>query len=114
VVEAGGRVFAIINNVTAAKANTTTVNVFLNCPYLTPDTPATDQHYAGSFSLFGLNEHARHGGAINVQIELTQVVAKLRQQTPDLRQLEVQLLPISVPGGANLELKPERIDISVL
>jgi hypothetical protein len=114
VVESGGRVFAVLNDLSATRANTTTVNVFLNCPYLSPQTPTTDPHYAGTFSLFGLNDHARHGGAINVQLELTDVVARLRQSNPTLSQLEVQLLPVSVPGGANLELKPGRIDISVL
>jgi tyrosinase len=29
------------------------VNVFVNCPYLSPDTPYSDPHYAGTFSFFG-------------------------------------------------------------
>ena len=52
-VAATGRVMAIIRDVEPPKDGNADVRVFVNCPYLTAETPVEDRHYAGSFTFFG-------------------------------------------------------------
>lgn len=110
----GQRVFAVIDGIRGQSAALTNVNIFLNCPYLTPDTPVSDPHFVGRFSLFALDDHANHSG-ISVQIELTDTVARLRRTNPEaLSALEVQMIPLPLQGAMDLELRSERIRIFVL
>jgi tyrosinase len=98
-----GRVFSILENIKAAKGNATIVNVFLNHPNPTADTPEDDPHFIGRFGLFGLESHAAHEG-MSVQLELTETVARLRQANRLLgRQLDLQVVPVEASGG-ELEL----------
>lgn len=53
-----GRILAKFSNVMGSeKLAPVVVNVFVNCPYLSPETPYSDQHYAGSFGIFGPQHH---------------------------------------------------------
>jgi tyrosinase len=108
-----GRVFSVLENVRAAKGNATTVNVFLNHPNPTANTPEDDPHFVGTFGLFGLQSHAAHEG-LNVQVELSETVAKLRQanRAPGKR-LGLQLVPVEAAGD-ELELNLGRINIVTL
>jgi tyrosinase len=47
------RIFASIKGVRGDFASPPVVNIFVNCPYLSPQTPYTDVHYADTFALFG-------------------------------------------------------------
>jgi tyrosinase len=108
-----GRVFAILDGMGARSGNAATFNVFLNCPYLTPKTPESDPHFVGTYGLFALQNHAQHAG-VNVQIELTETIARLRRTTPNFgAELDVQLLPVEARGGT-LELNVQRINIAAL
>jgi tyrosinase len=49
-----GRVLALIDASIPDNAPSPLVRVFLNCDYLTADTPSVDPHYVGSFSFFGM------------------------------------------------------------
>jgi len=71
------------------------VNVFLNCPYLTPQTPYTDPHYAGSFSFFG---HHDHGEGQDFLVDITNTVEELG--VVDEERVNVQLVPITPDGNA--------------
>jgi len=81
------------------------VNVFVNCPYLSPETDSNDQHYAGSFSFFG-HPHG-HAQGQDFFIDLTR---PLRQLAADGRianeQVNVQLmaLPIDPETKANFSV----------
>jgi tyrosinase len=73
------------------------VNVFVNCPYLSPSTGYADPHYAGTFSFFG---HGGHDGGHNgtggdFVVDITTALQGLdnegRIKTEDLT---IQLMPV--------------------
>jgi tyrosinase len=70
------------------------VNVFVNCPYLSPNTGYVDPHYAGTFSFFGMGAHAGHDGSEFV-IDITAPVRSLANEgrIKD-NQLTIQLMPV--------------------
>jgi tyrosinase len=108
-----GRVFSVLENIRAAKGNATTVNVFLNHPNPTANTPEDDPHFVGTFGLFGLQSHASHDG-LNVQVELSETVANLRQAKRAIgKKLDLQLVPVEATGD-ELELNFGRINIVTL
>jgi len=89
-----------------------TVNVFLNCPYLSAETPVSDPHHVGSFTFFGVHEHAAEGDhdmKKSFAFELTETVDRLRALEPDLEsRLTVQLMPVALEGR---DVAPEDIRI---
>jgi tyrosinase len=69
----GRRVLAILKQVgwPEGEQQGLMVNVFVNCPYLTPSTSSEDPHYAGTFSFFGsanMHHGGHHGHSIVVDI----------------------------------------------
>lgn len=46
------------------------VGVYVNCPYLAPQTPWSDPHYAGTFTFFGSHAHD-HDAGHNFVVDLT-------------------------------------------
>ena len=108
------RVFSIIERITAARGNGAFVNVFLNSRNPTTNDPRRDPNFVGAFGLFGLQEHTRQHGGVSIQVEITQALARLRQQERSFNgQLDVQLVP-AVARGNGLELRIERINIAAL
>jgi tyrosinase len=98
-----GRVFSILENIRAVKGSSSVVNVFLNHPGPTAETPQDDPHFIGTFGLFGLEGHASHEG-MSVQVEMTETVARLRQANRAVgRQLNLQVVPVEASGN-DLEL----------
>lgn len=79
------------------------VNVFVNCPYLSPATPVADAHYAGSFSFFGAN----HANGSHERTFLVDASGPLRQQAEEGRltsdTIQVQLVPIAADPHATVE-----------
>lgn len=55
------------------------IRVFINCDYLTPQTPISDPHYVSSFTFFGEDhEHDEHAGADSVRyLDATAVFRRL-------------------------------------
>jgi hypothetical protein len=97
-VQAQGRVVAILRDVEPPKTGNTEVRVFLNCPYMTPDTPPEDRHYDSSFTFFGVAHAERHGHP-SFLIDLTETVMRLRQaQIAVQDEVNVQLMPVPIPG----------------
>ena len=115
-IKAPGRVLAFIRDVQAPSKGNTEVRVFVNCPYLTPETSPQDQHYAGSFTFFGGDEHAGHNGQTYL-FDLTETVRRLRTTDSDItNNINVQLMPVPIPGvpSDNLEFKVGSIDIAII
>ena len=113
---AAGRIIAVIRDVEPPKSGNTEVRVFVNCPYLAPDTPPTDPHYAGAFTFFA-PEHAEHGGDKRAYlIDLTDTVMTLKRAQRDIgNAIEVQLMPVAVPGqGTDVSFKAGRIEIAIM
>jgi tyrosinase len=115
-INAPGRVLAFIRNVQAPSKGNTEVRVFVNCPYLTSETSPQDEHYAGSFTFFGGDEHAGHDGQTYL-FDLTETVRRLRTGDSDVTDnVNVQLMPVPIPGvpSDNLEFKVGSIDIAII
>ena len=104
------RIIARLREVVPDVDRNPVVNVFLNCPYLTPETPYRDPHYAGTFSFFqlprpggadaGAAGHAHHGQD-EFYIDLTRPLA--RMNVADLNQLNVQLMALPPKDGAKVK-----------
>jgi len=104
-VRAEGRVVAVLRDVTPPTSGNAEVRVFVNCPYLEPDTPPQDQHYASSFSFFG-SEHAGHDGKPSYLIDLTATVRRLSVSESRIKnEVNVQLMPVPIPGAASAEVQ---------
>lgn len=92
------RILARLKNIERGpKSNSLLANVFVNCPYLSPETPIQDQHFAGSFSFFGPMATCSTDCDFVVDIS-----SALRQQVEDGRteveSVDVQIMPVSLTG----------------
>jgi tyrosinase len=106
----GSRVFSVLENITATRGNGTIVNVFLNHPNPTAETPETDPHFVGTFGLFGLQSHASHEG-VNMQVEISQAVARLRRLNRVTgNRIDLQVVPVEATSS-DLELNLGRVNI---
>ena len=88
------------------------VNVFVNCPYLSAETPTNDPHYATSFAFFG-HPH----GELAFSVDITEPLTRLnRLGRPATDQIEVQLLPLPIPGRepGDVEFTVGKVEIIVV
>lgn len=90
------RILAHFKGVVGAFERNPLVNVFVNCPYLNPETGADNIHYAGTFSFFGSTKHDEHNGGGEFYVDLTHVLNGL--DVSSLESIDVQLM--AVPGSA--------------
>jgi tyrosinase len=88
------------------------VNVFVNCPYLSPSTGYTDPHYAGTFSFFG---HSGHGGTgRDFVIDITAPVQALASAGAiKSEELTIQLMPLPayMEAKSNASFRVGKVDI---
>jgi tyrosinase len=73
------------------------VNVWVNCPYVSPDLPYTDKHYAGSFSFFG---HHGLDHQLEVLVDLTDPLSHLAGQGL-LSDEQIKVQAVAVPVDKN-------------
>lgn len=115
--QSAGRVVAVIRNIDPPKSGNAEVRVFVNCPYLGPDVPPEDRHYAGAFTFFG-TDHAGHGeDKPSYLIDLTDTILRIRQGQPNVYdQINVQLMPVALPGGQKegVEFRPGSVDVAII
>jgi len=102
------RILAILKNVSYPKEDKTRiiVNVFINCPYLTPEIPSTDKHYAGSFAFFGQPmKDMKMGGEFI--IDITDAVRYLTNEGLLLQEseLNIQLMPLVINDNSPKDAK---------
>ena len=113
-VPVAGRALVFVEAEPPASMTSPEVRVFLNCEYLTPETPPFDPHYVGSFTFFpsggahrehgddehrerGEDEHRRHGGtASRLILDLTLTLITLR----DAGRLPTDQLVLQSPRAA--------------
>ena len=77
------------------------INVFVNCPYLSPETGSDDPHYADTFSFFGA--HANRGQnefIVDITEPLHTLSGEGRIASNDIK---IQLMPISVDPNVAAE-----------
>src|SRR5215210_1334733 len=112
--DGGPKVLALVRGVEPPEDEQVTVNVFLNCPYLTAETPVSDPHFVGDFTFFGVHEHedgaeGEHDMKQSFVFDLTETVDQLRVLEPDLEaQLTVQLMPVPLEGR---DVGPQEFEI---
>ncbi len=95
------QVVARISEINVPKdANNYVIRVFLNCPYLTAETPPEDPHYVSELSIFGLRkvpgmEDMKH----DTLVDLTRTLVDLNlRHTPAREELNVQLIAVPLSG----------------
>jgi tyrosinase len=102
--DGGPKVLAFVRGVEPPEDPQVTVNVFLNCPYMTAETPVSDPHFVGDFTFFGVHEHedgaeGEHDMKHSFAFDLTETVDRLRALESDLEErLTVQLMPEPLEG----------------
>jgi tyrosinase len=95
------RILARLSNIEPKGPVTSLVtNVFVNCPYLSPETPYADPHYADSFAFFmPAGENASPHG----REYLVDITDPLRAQAGEGRiateEIRVQLMPLPARGA---------------
>lgn len=109
------RVLAVLKGVSypARGDERIVVNVFVNCPYLKPDLPSTDPHFAGAFSFFGQPMKEMTMGGTFV-VDLTRPLRNLAEQGRlSQKELNVQLMPVTITadGPKKAEFKVSTIEI---
>ena len=109
------RVMAVLKGVSypAMGDERIVVNVFVDCPYISPMIPSTDPHFAGAFAFFGqpMKEMTMGG---NFVVDLTKPVRRLAEQGRlKENELTVQLMPVMVTpnGPKDAEFKVSSIEI---
>ena len=71
----GPRAYAFLRDVDYAQPENTEYRVFINCDYLSPETPVTDRHYVGAFGFFGRGGHAgKESKRPTVALDLTSAI----------------------------------------
>lgn len=92
------RIVAILSDVVDAEAEGIYVDVFVNCPYLSPLLSYTDPHFAGTFAFFGKpsahGSHESREGGRRLVVDLTEPMVKLAAQGRDFQSgLTLQFVP---------------------
>lgn len=108
----GGRVLARLAHVTPPQRETPLIcKVFVDCPYLSPNTPSTDPHYAQSFSFFGRHRHDERGDG-GFYIDLTRPLRNLfGQGRVSADKINVQLMAVEASTDAPIEFRVGKIEI---
>lgn len=107
--EDGPAVVAHVAIVPPAETRRVSVDVYINCPYLGPETPIDDPHYVSTINFFGARHGAGHAGhgadkPIEYALPLANTLAALtRAGTPALGAIRVQLRA-NARGGGGREL----------
>ena len=90
------RILANLRNVQGSFERDPIVNVFVNCPYLAPETPYSDIHWAGTFAFFGASQHAdgqhAHDGGRDFYVDLTRALSGIN--LADAGEIKVQLMAV--------------------
>lgn len=120
-IASGPRAYAFIRDLDYTEGEQTIYRVFLDCDYLSPNTPIGDKHYVGAFAFFGPS-HGDHGGVPvdkpSLGIDLTGAIQRIYGAQPELyKQIRVQIQPVankaSAAGKAGT-CKPSRVEIAVV
>jgi tyrosinase len=90
------RILARLSNIVAPETSDLVVNVFVNCPYLSPSTPNSDPHYAGAFSFFGVPKTMQEMHSPTYVIDIT---GPVRETGFAADEIKVQLMPVAASAG---------------
>jgi hypothetical protein len=87
---------------------------FLNCSYLSPETPLADPHYVGSVTFFGVHGAGHHGTAqITATLPLNATLQRLAAAgEPVMNQLKLQGIAAR-DDGEHLAMDGALVQVSV-
>ena len=92
------QVYAIIRELNPTRPTETQLRLFVNCDYLSQDTPTSDPHYVTAIGFFGVGAHGGHKPSL--MANLTPALKRLaRVNRLDTDQVAVQLLPTQQHGN---------------
>jgi tyrosinase len=94
------RILAKLSGVVQPENNDLVVNVFVNCPYLSPTTPASDNHYAGTFSFFGMPKKMSGMDAMNSPTYVIDITGPVREAGFEVDKVKLQFMPVPASAGA--------------
>jgi tyrosinase len=113
----GPRAYAFLRDIEYAQQENTEYRVFMNCDYLSPETPTTDRHYVGSFGFFG--GHGGHAGKESkrpsVAVDLTSTIQRVYGSAADAGgRIRVQVQPVALrpKGKADGTAKPSKVEVA--
>ena len=115
---AGPRAYAFIRDIAYSKHENTSYRVFINCDYLSKDTPTTDRHYVGTFGFFGA--HGDHGGnekRPSIAVDLTSAIQSVygsATTTPGSLRVQIQPVALRPEGKAAGTATPDRVEVAVV
>ncbi len=98
----GTRALAFVRDVAVTNPEDTLYRVFLDGENISADTPITDPHYVGSFSIFDHTGHGGdHKGLPSFALDLTNAIqGTYAGAEAPTGQLRVQILPVPTRSGA--------------
>ncbi len=96
----GRRVLARLSDIVPPEKADLVVNVFVECPYLSPSTPASDPHYAGTFSFFGVSKTMQGMSGMHSATYVVDITEAVRQAGLADDKVKVQLMPLTAAAGA--------------
>lgn len=106
----GRRILARLDDVSLGAGGTDFVaNVFVDCPYLSPETGYVDPHYAGTFSFFGRGHHGNQ-----FTIDVTGPARKLANEgrlRSDGLTLQLMTLPAYMDSKTDASFKVGRVTV---
>ncbi|GAB2179439.1 tyrosinase family protein [Dongia sp. agr-C8] len=89
------------------------VRVFVNCGYLTPETPESDPHFVTAISGFGASHHHDEDlGGFRAIVDLTPALARIGEQdAAAVSSINVQFVLEDQNEGAGRIYRPVRVDL---
>jgi tyrosinase len=111
------RLVAKIEGLVPPKNPDIAVGVFVNSPYLTPDTPSYDPTCAGVITFFGA--HGAHAQAGNIKrtdyIDLSNALRALGSQgLIASNKITVQLMPVTLTEGTKTDVSLGQPSVTIL
>jgi tyrosinase len=105
------RVIAFLRDVMVTDAQTTAYRVFIDGQGVSAVTPVTDPHFVGAFGVFNHGMGDAHE-APSFALDLTAALRRVGPAAATPGQLELQIVPIGVNGGAIGTATPARVELS--
>lgn len=93
------RILAKLSDISWPETGDVLVNVFVDCPYLSPETPYSDPYYAGSFSFFGSAKAMPGMPGMSSAVFVVDITRPARDLGLATDKIKIQLMPVPAAAG---------------
>jgi tyrosinase len=110
-----GNLAAEVTVIAPSDPENTRVMVFVNCPYLSRHTPASDPHYVGTIAFFGVGHSHHHSKdkALTYVLPLANAIKRIAStEFPIVKQLKLQFMAIDKEGSVK-ELDGSLVNVKI-